>query len=628
LQSVISEICKTRPTLKCKYALWQFAGHKFKLRYKHFHLRTISPKFGRQNSAIILFLLGCSLVGLLKLHSPESNGLYKTVLFSLLAWQPKAVSASPDGRYLLVKNETTKGYNVEVISRESKSVIASFFSTHTQLSLTWRPNSKAVAFQEAILGNQRRLFIYELESHQKWIPNAPISYTALPPLKWDPTGKKLLYFQGTPSIGNLLIIDAIGHAEPIKLSASIPGNNNTDFAWSPDGQSIAVVDEIDPGVILLFDNKGHRLKQMAVLPRSLVRDLAWSQNDLVLAAVRGPSDDYFKLDEINLKTGEISLCAEAPGDIGHPLWLPNNSTFLYHVNSNGIISAVLGIRNSDKRTFIQPSCGVLRVTGVNQSDGSLFGFFESLERAPEICQMPAGTSNFTTIYGPPGGSAFNCTPPDFQTIRSTDGMQVHIYHWGPAINNGSSPTALIVVGGGQHLQTLPNWQPSIPLFLNNGSHVIVVNYRGCAGYGAGYERIGPFGAELDIVAAYNYAVETLKVRPERVFIMGSSVGAGLAANASKFCQNLGGLILISWPGSGELPAQNWIHTFPVFEFHGSQDNVCSPKLAQRSVREFFQAGSKDFKLQFHSFTDEGHFFFKVTSWAFIDWTILKLMRTQ
>src|SRR5205085_2236683 len=72
------------------------------------------------------------------------------------------------------------------------------------------------------------------------------------------------------------------------------------------------------------------------------------------------------------------------------------------------------------------------------------------------------------------------------------------------------------------------------LLASAGHHVLAVNYRGSTGYGAAFEHdpAGDRERVADVLAARDYAVATLGVPTERVFLLGHSYGALVAAEAA------------------------------------------------------------------------------------------------
>jgi dipeptidyl aminopeptidase/acylaminoacyl peptidase len=577
------------------------------------------------------FLLACAGFSLWHYYSaprydrePDDPG-YRQILSNFLAAQPIAVSVSPDGKYLLTKMEQNGGFKVSVLDRESKREVASSLSKCTQRALTWRPDSRAIAFQE-ISGLERPLYLLDVPTSKKMKVNAPVSHTALPPLRWDHAGKSLAYFDGDWQTGRLLVINPSGDDPPIVIQESLSGT--CDFIWSPDGQSIAVASASDHGAITVTS-----LRDLAHIKLQVtngeVRQLAWSPDGKsILAVARGDEDEFFKLFEVEIHRRTSSIKAQADGDISLPVWTPDGRSFIYHVCSNGIIRAFLEHSGSTYVQQIGPTNGVLRSTYVEPDGKAAYAHFSGLSVPPVVGKISLENGDWTVLYACPKSESCRCPDPEFLRIKSDDGAEVPAYHWPAAGQNGIEAAALIVVHGGSDTQTYPTWEAYIRPITELGCNVIAVNHRGSSGYGRRYEKMQG-DPVADVNATRSYAANVLKVRPNRIFLTGISVGSRLIAAASGNGDEIGGLILVSWVGAGSYSGQRFAKPFPVLEFHGQLDLVMSPDQARDSIMRFFAGdGQTHFSIQFHTFRDEGHFFYDATSLAAVYWTLSKLVQPE
>ena len=234
---------------------------------------------------------------------------------------------------------------------------------------------------------QRPLYLLDFQSGQKKKLSGPVSQTALPPLRWNPAGTRLAYFDGDWQTGRLLVIDPRQETPPVVVQEKISAN--CDFAWSPDGRCLAVVTESDPGAVTLITLEDLKHVRFRV-SHGEVRNLAWSSNGgAILTAAREPEDEYFKLLEIEVKTGRTSLKAEALGDVGQPVWLPDGHSFIYHVESGtGLLrSASSGRTDSSEAQPLGPTNGVLNVTHADSDGKTAYAHFSSLTTPPVLQAM-------------------------------------------------------------------------------------------------------------------------------------------------------------------------------------------------------------------------------------------------
>lgn len=121
-------------------------------------------------------------------------------------------------------------------------------------------------------------------------------------------------------------------------------------------------------------------------------------------------------------------------------------------------------------------------------------------------------------------------------------------------------------------------------FVNRGYSVLAYDYRG---YGTSEGKASEANTYKDIDAAFDYLVKSVGVEPERIILLGRSVGGGPSVNlASK--REVGGLILessfISVYGVVSGFSSGWLDKFdninkirrvkcPVLIMHGTNDRI-------------------------------------------------------
>lgn len=563
---------------------------------------------------------GCGLVNSSK---DTSSPRYKKILNRFLASQPVAVNVSPDGKYVITKLETNGGFRVSILDSVTKREVYFTDSKNTQLELTWRPDSKAIVFQE-IAGENRPLYIFDLQSGKRAPLDAPVSRTALPSLCWNPSGTRLAYFEGDWRTGTLWAINPTNSNDQALIADNI--STESEYTLSPDGKRIAFSNKADRGILALVNIEDLSRKKYRICDGE-VRKLAWSPDGaLILAAARGSEDQFFKLVGVDAQNGSFTVVAKPQADVSTPLWLPDGRSFIYHANSNGITRAYLATRGSDKVNPIGPINGVLTITHFDAAGTTAYAHFSSLTTPPLVGRISLADGNWTELYSCPTAEQCRCPEPEFITLHSRDGTAVPVYQWRAAAQTNAKPSALIVVHGGLHTQTYPTWEAYIGLMTDLGCNVIAVNHRGSSGIGQKYETLEG-DPVWDIIAARDYAAENLKVDASRIFMTGISTGSRLISLAAAYGADIGGLALVSWPGQEAEVERKFAKTFPVLEFHGDLDPVLSTKAARQEVNSFFATkGPNQFNVQFWSFSDEGHFFYRSDSRAKVCSEISKLIQ--
>lgn len=130
--------------------------------------------------------------------------------------------------------------------------------------------------------------------------------------------------------------------------------------------------------------------------------------------------------------------------------------------------------------------------------------------------------------------SYNWRDPDVITFKANDGAEVYARLYKPE-NAAPGKPAVIFVHGAGYLQNAHRWWSSYfreymfhNLLADHGYHVLDIDYRGSAGYGADwrtaiYRHMG--GKDLsDQVDGAKYLVENFGVNPQKIGIYGGSYG--------------------------------------------------------------------------------------------------------
>ncbi len=581
----------------------------------------------RAGTWLCLFLVLVSLSGCRESVSSIPIVPKVEVISSLLSQYPMPVSVSPTEDALLLKTRHVQDFEIFVVDRLSRQILAADRSPDTQLSLTWRPDGKAIAFQESPGGNrQYSLFLLELNVGKRRRLSAPSTASAAPPLRWSPSGDRLAYLQvAETGQGKVLVFDMQNEllAAFALDSVAIDG----DFGWSHDGQQIFAVSAADSGAVVVMNLKTAKRRTVLVTAGGKIGHLAWAPDgEKLLATARGRGEQFFRAFEIDLDQSHVFALASNSGDISSPLWLPNGRSFIYHVNQNGDLLPYLGFLDGSPSRPVDLGSGVNQVQLIKADGKAVVVLGKSPVKAPALYEIDLNGGKSDLLYGPTPAFDGHIVPPIVVQLRSNDGHTIPCRLWRANAATSTNNFVLIEVHGGPRIHSTPEWDAAKQFLLRQGIHVMSLDYRGSSGYGASFEEMNEETGQIeDVVAACSFATGQLKAPRRGVVLLGSSHGATLVLGASFQANDfLAAIVLIGVVATPSEAREAKSREFRVFGFHGENDSVLAPSLARLSIEHCLGARSLNPPLgHWEVLPSEGHHFHRTLSWAKVYTAILE-----
>ena len=153
---------------------------------------------------------------------------------------PRAVSWSPDGKYIAVVN--ANGYTLQIFlfSGATPVQVGSSVATGTgPLSVVWSPDGKYIAVVN-YWSDTLQIFAFSGGTPVQVGSNVTTGTRAYS-VAWSPDGK---YIAVVNYISNTLRIFAFSGGTPVQVGSDVTTSDNpTEVVWSPDGKYIAVVNQ-------------------------------------------------------------------------------------------------------------------------------------------------------------------------------------------------------------------------------------------------------------------------------------------------------------------------------------------------------------------------------------------------
>ncbi len=512
----------------------------------------------------------------------------------LLEQFPNPVSLSPDGTKILVKSFLPTTFELAVLDRKTKGIIASDRAPDTQLAPTWSPDGTTIAYFADHDGSGRYdLFTLDVATSQRRRIDAPQTMNTA--LRWSPRGRRLAYFQGESGRRELVVNTPDRNVVVVDDVAPKSG-----FDWSPDGSRLATVHRSDEGVVVVARATGGIERRLTVVPGGTVHAITWSPTDeslLVTCAASG--SDWFGVAHVDLATSTVKMIATPAADLSGPLFTARG--FLFHENVDGDILVRTCDHEGGKVRTLGPSEGHSVVTGFSP-DGSARILHTSRDAPPALDEIALEGDANTLVWAGRSEPRAKILVERWE-VRAPDGVVSPTYAW-----RSPEPRrrALIRIHGGPNGQSMKSWQAPTDLLARAGFDVVSVNYRGSSGYGLAFEHAGTAAQRVaDVLAACDHA---RSLGAERVYLWGHSYGAELAlAAALSEPTRIAGVALLSLTGP---PAAARAVNVPALAFHGESDGALSAKDARTIVSSCFGKSAS-----FTAFPNEGHSFTRIETWT-------------
>jgi dipeptidyl aminopeptidase/acylaminoacyl peptidase len=544
------------------------------------------------------------------------------IVTALRVQYPDAVSVSPDGSLVILKDADSASFDLLIVRRTDDAVLMRVRGGDRQTGVAWRPDSRAVAYFADSSGDQRYgVHVIDLDRLTTIAVSAP--KTGSPFAVWSPEGTRFAYIvDEVRSIRRsltVLTLDATVGARSLAADvARVSG-----IAWSPTGTEIAVSMRRNPGAISIVALDGSPLRRLSVVERGEVREILWPPTvgcACIIATTRAASDEFVKLTRVALDSAHTWVIAHDSGDVAGLVLLGDRIG--YHLVRDGERRAVVTSLTGADAHLIEPATGSTNLLRYAELDRVLIASHVGRTSPPRLVDIPVpgGDAKPTTLgmmsSGQDTASGAQSRVPYVAAERvdlvSVGGVRVPTYVW-RARASGSHPRALILVHGGPALQILRTWDAGIQLLSESGVSVVAVNYRGSTGYGSSFEARGAdiAGQVDDVLAAAAFVRSELKVDAQHTVIWGHSHGAQLTALSLLEAPAVAQLgIVVSLVGRLPATARS-SRRIRVVAFHGQQDVVIRPEQARAILEAAFGKGAVDFTI----FADEGHSPRRIGSWA-------------
>jgi dipeptidyl aminopeptidase/acylaminoacyl peptidase len=439
----------------------------------------------------------------------------------------------------------------------------------------WSPDGRRLAFVR-----DDAIWVVEADGSRESKATGHPAGTSLP--RWSPDGLRLAFVSRRRGWAQLWVIDAPvpRRGRPARLprapearSISPAGLDVFDYAWSPDGRTIALMgqrgDEAPAASPIVLVDVGSGKATAVDRAAAWEASPAWvSDGSLLFATDRG---GWFQVarrstdgkQTVQLTVGEREH-GEPSGAVGFgPLPSPDGSLFSYAEYHDGLVDILVTRIGSGpvKRgrgrppknprpdvapgRLVNPWPGVWRAIGWLPDGAWIAAVGESDARPPDLWLLPvpgaaadgARPRQVTDSMPAVVAAAFvpgRARAAERIAFTARDGLRVEGTLWRPARatgrRGGERVPAILYPHGGPRAQALRSWAPFKQVLVREGFAVVDVDFRGSTGYGrafrlANVEEWGHADA-LDMIDAGRW-VQSQPWSDGRLAIYGGSYGGYL-----------------------------------------------------------------------------------------------------
>jgi dipeptidyl aminopeptidase/acylaminoacyl peptidase len=417
-------------------------------------------------------------------------------------------AVSPDGRKVAFawnKTGTWEIYELDISARRFEDREARIVSggEGAKFSPHYSPDGNRLAFALDPDGSEAyHIVLHNLEANARVAFHAGTTSAQQPNFAFSPDGQSLAVLSDERGQFALYLLSMKTGEKKLLLDIQRP---IWDVTWSPDGKWIAVEAEMEASDrgIFVIDVEHGTWRQLELENRGLnAQQPAWSPDSKFLA-FSAESGEWFDIGLYEVEANEISWLTEGTGDDTSPCWSVDGKRMAW-LHSRGVVNRLVVYEEGQPIQQYQVATGIHHFPRF-VSDNEILLVFESPRQPPDLWSLKLdGTFTQLTNSLPEELRAAPFRMPEAVSYES-EGTSV------PALlYRGDGECAVVNIHGGPnwHVQFL--WDPLMAHMASRGWTVLAPNYRGSTGYGRTWQSASRFdmgGVDTrDCAAGVDYLV--------------------------------------------------------------------------------------------------------------------------
>ncbi len=454
-------------------------------------------------------------------------------------WEP-ALSFSRDGGRLAFVTDESGQYNLWL--QPSTGGPPSQLTHHVDRSVksaVWSPDGRFIAYiADHHADEYYQVFLLSMrDGSERQITTNPKALHHLTHASWSPDGRSLAYFANdrNPEAMDIVVYDLVSNQHRRLLA----GDSSYSLGgWSPDGQSLVVLEEhpratFDLHLVKLGDCTWSPL----VDPTPDVQYVPgpWTLDGSGFYVLTDGGRQFMGLAFFDVDERRLRWIERPDWDVERVGLSPDGSTLAWVVNEDGASRVYVRMRSGRTRRLDELSDGVIEALALSRDGRHLAALAVSPTHQHEIVVANLRERTLVRCRSEADGKHQDApVRPETVRFRAPDGRSIPGLLYRPRAAAADRPSPVVVaIHPGPKGQERPVYAycGMYQYLVSRGIGILAPNIRGSSGYGKAYQRLvyrDWGGADLgDIDAAALFLKSLDWVDPERLGVFGYSYGAFL-----------------------------------------------------------------------------------------------------
>ena len=449
-------------------------------------------------------------------------------------------------------------HDEEIASSASSLLATTSHVIGAKFSPRFSPNGTKLAYALDPDGSESyHIFIHNFQTNTSSDLTPDIAYAHQPNFAWSPDGEKLAVLSDRHGQFALHLLPTDGTPGRLLKNVFHPC---WDVTWSPDGQWLALEAEStasDRSIYVIPINRPRKATKIHTFQLKIKGEVLNAQNptwspDSKFLAFSAENGEWHDIGLFNVETREITWVNESIGDDTQPAW-SRSGEMIGWVHAEGARTSFQLKERSGAIKKMEVGAGVHYLPQFTSD--SVVILYEDPSHPCDLWKIDLedGSKQQLTNSLPEELRSTEFIQPEEVWYAGKDGTQV------PALlyraKNGNSPAIINIHGGPNwHFQFL--WHPIMSYMAARGWTVLAPNYCGSTGYGKKWQNASRYdmgGVDTDDCAAgVKYLVENGLANKNKIGVTGHSHGGYLAMTCLTMYPELFAV------GSAVVPFLNWI----------------------------------------------------------------------